>query len=115
MEAKTVVDATLTPNGLRRVSDYARAADPATGSLSPLFADLHEIAPLLIEAGSHEVLLDDATRLAATAAAADVAVQLDVTPGVPHVFQSLAGLLDDDEAALTSAGAFLQARFELAL
>jgi monoterpene epsilon-lactone hydrolase len=72
------------------------------------------------------VLLDDATRLAATGPAADVAVQLDVTPGVPHVlldvtpgvphvFQSFAGLLDDGEAALTSAGAFLQVRFELAL
>lgn len=47
---------------------------------SPLFADLRGIAPRLIQVGSPEVLLDDATRLAATAAAADVAVQLDVTP-----------------------------------
>jgi alpha/beta hydrolase fold len=92
MEAKTVMDATLTLNGLRRrVSDYAGAADPSTGALSLLFADLYEIAPLLIQAGSHEVLLHDATRLAATAAAADVAVQLDMTPGCSHVFRFCAG------------------------
>jgi epsilon-lactone hydrolase len=77
--------------------------------LSPFFADLHGIAPLLIQAGSHEVLLDDATRLAATAATADVAVQLDVTPAVPHVFPSFAGLLDEGEAALARAGGFLRA------
>ena len=88
---------------------------PSTAPLSPLFADLRGIAPLLIQAGSHEVLLDDATRLAATAAAADVAVQLEVTPGVPHVFQSFAGLLDEGEVALARAGAFLRAQFEPAL
>jgi epsilon-lactone hydrolase len=94
MEAKTVMDATLTLNGLRRrVSDYAGAADPSTGALSLLVADLYEIAPLLIQAGSHEVLLHDATRLAATAAAADVAVQLDMTPGCSHLgFRTFEGL-----------------------
>jgi hypothetical protein len=36
---KAAVDVTLTPEGLRRrVSDYAGAADPSTGALSPLFA-----------------------------------------------------------------------------
>jgi acetyl esterase/lipase len=60
------------------------------------------------------VLLDDATGLATTAAA-DVAVRLDVTPGVPHVFQSFAGLLDEGAAALARAGGFLQAHFEPAL
>jgi acetyl esterase/lipase len=116
MEAKAAVDLTLTPDGLRRrVGDYAGAADPSTGALSPLFADLRGIAPLLIQAGSHEVLLDDATRLSATAAAADVAVQLEVTPGVPHVFQAFAGLLDEGEVAVARAGAFLRAHFEPAL
>ena len=66
---------------LRNVSDYAGGADPAAAALSPLFADLRGITPLLIQCGSNEVLLDDATRLAAAAATADVAVQLDVTPG----------------------------------
>ena len=46
------------------------------------------------------MLLDDATRLAAKAAADDVAVILDITPGVPHVFQAFDALLEEGHAAL---------------
>jgi acetyl esterase/lipase len=60
-----------------------------------------------VQAGSHEVLLDDATCLAAKAAADDIAVILDVTPGVPHVFQAFAGILDDADAALNRAARFV--------
>jgi epsilon-lactone hydrolase len=116
METKAAVDFVLARDTLlRNVSDYAGGgADPAAAALSPLFADLRGIAPLLIQCGSNEVLLDDATRLAAAAAAADVAVQLDVTPGVPHVFQASAPELDEANAALARTGAFLQAHLELA-
>jgi epsilon-lactone hydrolase len=113
MQSKAAVDPSVTSKGLRRrVRDYAGAGDPADGRISPLLADLTGLAPLLIQAGSHEVLLDDATRLAAGAAAADVAVRLEVTPGVPHVFQAFAGLLDEADAALVRAGDFLCAHLE---
>ena len=46
--------------------------------------------------------------MSARAAYDDVAVTLDVVPGVPHVFQAFAALLDEAEAALTRAGAFLR-------
>jgi acetyl esterase/lipase len=72
------------------------------------------LAPLLIQCGSNEVVLDDATRLAAAAATADVAVQLHVTLGVPHVFQASAPELDEATAALARTGAFLQAHLQLA-
>ena len=84
------------------------APDPADPLVSPIFADLSGLPPLLIQAGSHEVLLDDATRLAAKAAADDVAVILDITPGVPHVFQAFAGLLDEGDAALNRAARFVK-------
>jgi acetyl esterase/lipase len=107
---KAAVDPVLTPDGLtRRIADYLADGDPARELVSPIFADLTELPPLLIQAGSHEILLDDATRLAASAAAADVAVTLEVTPGVPHVFQGFAAMLDEGDAALTSAGEFLRA------
>jgi monoterpene epsilon-lactone hydrolase len=83
--------------------------DPAGELVSPIFADLTGLPPLLIQAGSHEILLDDATGLAARAAAADVAVRLEITPGVPHVFQGFAAMLNEADAALTSAGEFLRA------
>jgi epsilon-lactone hydrolase len=106
---KAAVDPALTPDGLaRRAADYLADGDPTGELVSPIFADLADLPPLLIQAGSHEILLDDATRLAARAAAADVAVTLEVTPGVPHVFQGFAAMLDEGDAALTSAGEFLR-------
>ena len=110
ISAKAAVDPALTPEGLRRRAvDYVAAGDRKAELVSPIFADLTGLPPLLIQAGSHEILLDDATRLAARAAAADVAVRLEVTPGVPHVFQGFAAMLDEADAALTSAGEFLRA------
>ena len=110
ISVKAAVDPALTPDGLRRRAiDYTADRDPTADLVSPIFADLTGLPPLLIQAGSHEILLDDATRLAVRAAAADVAVSLEVTPGVPHVFQGFAAMLDEGDAALTSAGQFLRA------
>ena len=55
------------------------------------------------------MLLDDAVRLAQQAATADVEVTLDITPGVPHVFQAYHPILDEAAAALDRAGRFLSA------
>jgi monoterpene epsilon-lactone hydrolase len=110
INTKATLDPALTPQGLaRRAADYVGDTDAAAELVSPLFADLTGLPPLLIQAGSHEILLDDATRLAARAAAADVAVTLEITPGVPHVFQGFAAMLDEGDAALTRAGSFLGA------
>jgi monoterpene epsilon-lactone hydrolase len=108
---KREVDPILTPDGLRaRVPDYVAGADAADPYISPIFADLRDLPPLLIQAGSHEILLSDALRLAGRAAISDVPVTLDVTPGVPHVFQAYAGLLDEAGAALDRASDFLKAQ-----
>ena len=110
ISAKAAADPALTPEGLRRRAiDYVADGDRTAELVSPIFADLTGLPPPLIQAGSHEILLNDATRLAARAAAADVAVTLEVTPGVPHVFQGFAAMLDEADAALTSAGEFLRA------
>jgi monoterpene epsilon-lactone hydrolase len=110
ISAKAAVDPALTPEGLRRRAiDYTADRDRTADLVSPIFADLTGLPPLLIQAGSHEILLDDATRLASRAAAADVAVTLEVTPSVPHVFQAFAARLDEGDDALTSAGQFLRA------
>jgi monoterpene epsilon-lactone hydrolase len=103
-------DPALTPEGLeRRAADYVAGGEAANGLISPIFADLTGLPPLLVQVGSHEVLLNDSTRLATRAAAADVAVTLEVTRGVPHVFQAFASMLDEGSAALTNAAVFLRA------
>ena len=106
---KAHADPAISAQAIRtRAADYLAGTDPADPLVSPIFADLSGLPPLLIQAGSHEVLLDDATRLAVKAAADDVAVILDITPGVPHVFQAFAALLDEGDAALNRAARFIQ-------
>ncbi len=108
METKREVDPLMSQAALElRIADYTAGQDPALGLISPIFADLSGLPPLIIQAGSHEVLLDDAVRLARQAAIADVDVTLDITPGVPHVFQAYHGILDEGAAALDRAGQLL--------
>lgn len=105
---KADIDPALTAPALRtRARDYLGQLDPASAIVSPIYADLTGLPPLLIQAGSNEILLDDATRLAAKAAADNVVVILDITPGVPHVFQAFADLLDEGNQALDRAATFL--------
>jgi monoterpene epsilon-lactone hydrolase len=62
---------------------------------------------MLLQAGTNELLLDDSVRLAERAREADVDVILDVTAGVPHVFQAFVGTLDEADQALDRAALFL--------
>ena len=110
METKREADPLFTPEAFpARVADYTAGQDPALGLISPIFAELSGLPPLIIQAGTHEVLLDDAVRLARQAATADVQVTLDITPRVPHVFQAYHPILDEAAAALDRAGQLLSA------
>jgi acetyl esterase/lipase len=115
IETKRDADPLLSPDALRaRVPDYTAGQDPALGLISPVFADLAGLPPLIIQAGTHEVLLDDAIRLARQAATADVQVTLDITAGVPHVFQAYYAILDEAAAALDRAGQLLSSHLSAA-
>jgi monoterpene epsilon-lactone hydrolase len=110
MDTKHDADPLLSRENLQaRVPDYTAGQDAALGLISPVFADLSGLPPLVIQAGTHEVLLDDAVRLARQAATADVQVTLDITPGVPHVFQAYYPILGEAAAALDRAGQLLSA------
>jgi monoterpene epsilon-lactone hydrolase len=78
--------------------------------VSPLYADLVNFPPMLIQVGSDETLLDDATRLAARAGAADVAVTLQIWPQMIHAWPLWNAHLKDGRRALADAGAFMRAR-----
>jgi epsilon-lactone hydrolase len=115
MDTKRAADPLLSRENLQaQIPDYTSGQDPAAGLISPIFADLSGLPPLIIQAGSHEVLLDDAIRLARQAATADVDVTLDITPEVPHVFQAYYPILDEAAAALDRAGQFLSAHLAAA-
>jgi len=113
METKGEADPLLGRELLEpRVADYTAGQGADLPLVSPIFADLSGLPPLIIQVGTHEVLLDDAVRLAQRAATVDVEVTLDITPRVPHVFQAYLPLLDEATAALDRAGQFLSARFD---
>ncbi len=65
---------------------YLSDTDPRTPLAAPIHADLRGIAPLLIQVGSVETLLDDAIRLARGAGAVDVPIDLQIWPEMVHVW-----------------------------
>jgi len=77
--------------------------------VSPLYAEVSGFPPMLIQVGSEETLLDDATRFARVAAAADVAVTLEIWPHMIHVWPLWNAQLEPGRRALARAGAFVRA------
>ena len=82
---------------------YLGGADPRNPLASPVFGDYTGIPPLLIQVGEHEMLRDDSIRVAAKARSDGVEVQLEVWPGMVHVFQ-IRGLPESREAIEHIAG-----------
>ncbi|MFI6860055.1 alpha/beta hydrolase [Streptomyces sp. NPDC050421] len=108
MRTKEDADPIFTEADLRAYADrYVGAGDRSHPLASPLFADLSGLPPLLVQVGANEVLLDDAVRLVGRAGAADVEATLEIGPGLPHVYQSGHGRLDEADAALDRAARFL--------
>jgi acetyl esterase/lipase len=113
---RAALDPAMLKAGLQaQAAIYYGATDPANPLISPIFADLHGLPPLLIQVGSHEILLDDALQLAARAAADEVDVRLAVTAGASHVFQVFGGRLDEADVALADIGAFIRAHYPVAV
>lgn len=77
---------------------------------SPLYADLAGLPPVLIQTGGDDVLLDDSRRFHALALAAGVDSTLEVTPGQQHVFQFMAGVSPQADAAIARGAAWLHSR-----
>jgi acetyl esterase/lipase len=76
--------------------------------VSPLYANLKGFPPVLIQVGSAETLLDDATRFAAVAGAADVPVTLEIWPHMIHAWHLWNARLELGRRAIASAGAFIR-------
>ena len=74
--------------------------------ISPLFADLHGFPPILIQVGSAETLLADASRFAAAAGAADVDVTLQIWPHMIHAWPLWNAALEDGRRALAQRRRF---------
>ena len=110
MRAKADIDPMISKAYLDDLAaQYLQGADPGTPRASPLFADLRGLPPLLVQVGTAETLLDDATRLAARAGDADVRVTLSVYPEMIHVWHLFHDRLAPARAAIAEAGAWIKA------
>jgi monoterpene epsilon-lactone hydrolase len=76
--------------------------------VSPLYADLQALPPMLIQVGSAETLLEDATRFAAAAGAADVSTTLEIWPHMIHAWPMWNAHLKPGRSSLAHAGAFMR-------
>jgi acetyl esterase/lipase len=107
MRDKAKLDKILSPEGLSRSAKfYAGEHDLRTPLISPLYADLTGLPPLLIQVGTDEILLDDAIRVAQKAKDRGVDVTLEVWEEMFHVFQ-IVPFLAESKKALEHIGDFV--------
>jgi epsilon-lactone hydrolase len=81
--------------------------DPYDPLVSPLYADLRGLPPLLIQVGDRETVLDDSVMFADMARAAGIDVKLEVWDGMIHVFQMFGAELPEAHQAIASIAGFL--------
>ena len=101
--SKAVIDALAKP--------YLGATAPQDPAVSPLFADLSGLPPMLLQVSGSEALLDDSLRLADKARQAGVDVTLEVWPGLIHGWQLFPHLLEDADKSNQRIAEFAMRHF----
>jgi monoterpene epsilon-lactone hydrolase len=108
---KAAVDPIVTRQSVSMTAEaYTGRGDPKAPLVSPLYADLRGLPPLLVHVGSDEVLLDDALGLAERARTAGVDVTLEEWPAMIHVWHWFLPMLAEAERAVGVIGRFARAR-----
>lgn len=97
------------------IQDFAAAAlgngDAASPAVSPVYADLHNLPPVLLHVGSTELLLDDATRIHERIQESGGTSSLRVYDDVPHCWQMLYPLVPEAVDSLRQTATFIDAAF----
>jgi epsilon-lactone hydrolase len=109
MSSKAEADPMVQKAGLLEMAGlYLGGADPRSPLAAPIYADLKGLAPLLIQVGAAEPLLDDAIRLAKVAGAANVRIDLQVWPEMVHVWHLFHPELKAGRRAIEQGGAYVR-------
>ncbi|MBO5303448.1 MAG: alpha/beta hydrolase [Lachnospiraceae bacterium] len=88
--------------------DYAGMEDVKNPYISPVFGDFSDFPPMLIQAGSYEMLLSDAKMVAQKARKQGVKVRLTVYEGMFHVFQMSMDMMPESIQAWKEIGKFME-------
>jgi len=94
---------------MRQLKAYRGRADPHTPLLSPLYADLHDLPPLLVQVGESELLRSGAEVFAERAAQAGVRVTFHVWPRMWHFWHLFIPWLPEARQAMTEIQQFIHA------
>jgi epsilon-lactone hydrolase len=109
MTSRGATDPTVQRAGILDMAGlYLGGADPRSPLASPIYADLKGLAPLLIQVGACETLLDDALRLARVAGEADVRIDLQIWPEMIHVWHLFHPELKAGRRAIEEGGAYVR-------
>ena len=101
-------DALLSIETLETGIDYyvPKNMDKSDPTISPLFADLTGLPPILVQVGSKEILLDDAQRFKERAEQANVEVDFKIYTGMWHNFQMFSAWFDEAQQAIADLAEF---------
>ncbi len=91
---------------------YAAQTDPHNPLISPIFADLKGLPPILIHAGTNEILYDQITQFYEKARQAEVEVVLELWKDLFHVFQ-IVPILPEAKQSLEKIATFITDRIYL--
>lgn len=75
---------------------------------SPLYADLHGLPPIMIHAGSHELLLDDIIKFHKKAKDSELEVTFELWKDMFHCFQMFSSSIPEGQSALENVGMFIK-------
>jgi epsilon-lactone hydrolase len=101
-------DPFLTPSWLQYMAKhYVADNDFRLPLISPIYADLAMLPPLLIQAGSDEILLSDSIRIAERARKAGIDTTLDVWENMWHVWHFFAGKMPEAKSAINRISNFI--------
>ncbi|MGQ0742505.1 MAG: alpha/beta hydrolase [Alphaproteobacteria bacterium] len=88
---------------------YLKGANPADPYASPIFGNFRDFPPIMVHAGSLELLRDDAARIGEKAAEANVPVSVEIYDGMHHVFQAYPHA-PEAKVSLSRIGQFIRSR-----
>jgi acetyl esterase/lipase len=109
MKTNVQKDPFLTPAWLQYMAKhYADDNDFRLPLISPIYADLAMLPPLLIQVGSDEILLSDSVRLAERARNAGINTTFDVWENMWHVWHFFAGKMPEANSAINQISNFIQ-------
>ena len=93
---------------------YAGQTDPRNPLISPIFGDLKGLPPILIHAGTNEILFDQITQFHEKARQAGVEVVLEFWEDLFHVFQ-IVPILPEAKQSLDNIATFIAGKMYLDL